>query len=136
MPVYKSDGVDGVNHFPKKFVRLNTQVAASTSTTFLTKIGNFHPTSPPKFKAHFKVLDSCKVSLRPRTRPKRDQDCSSEPLGSKQKSTSTPGEGPRSIPDEILATSELIPPARGVGGRTPHLRICTPRFWGSLLERS
>tara|TARA_Y100000592_G_C5364276_1_gene265217 strand:- start:24 stop:509 length:486 start_codon:yes stop_codon:yes gene_type:complete len=34
MPVYKSDGVDGVNHFPKKFVRLNTQVAATTSTTF------------------------------------------------------------------------------------------------------
>tara|TARA_R100001230_G_C5498756_1_gene43571 strand:- start:5 stop:499 length:495 start_codon:yes stop_codon:yes gene_type:complete len=34
MPVYKSDGVDNVNHLPKKFVRLNVQVAASTSTTF------------------------------------------------------------------------------------------------------
>jgi|TARA_R110001583_G_scaffold122501_1_gene273748 hypothetical protein len=34
MPIYKSDGVDGVSHLPKKFVRLNTQVAASTSTTF------------------------------------------------------------------------------------------------------
>tara|TARA_R100001198_G_C5090859_1_gene127766 strand:- start:26 stop:514 length:489 start_codon:yes stop_codon:yes gene_type:complete len=34
MPIYKSDGVDGVDHLPKKFVRLNTQVAASTSTTF------------------------------------------------------------------------------------------------------
>ena len=34
MAIYKSDGVDGVSHLPKKFVRLNTQVAASTSTTF------------------------------------------------------------------------------------------------------
>ena len=34
MAVYKSDGVDGVSHLPKKFVRLNTQIPASTSTTF------------------------------------------------------------------------------------------------------
>ena len=34
MPIYKIDGVDGDSHLPKKFVRLNTQVAASTSTTF------------------------------------------------------------------------------------------------------
>jgi hypothetical protein len=34
MAVYKSDGVDGVSHLPKKFVRMNTQIPASTSTTF------------------------------------------------------------------------------------------------------
>jgi len=34
MAVYKSDGVDGVSHLPKKFVRLNTRIAAATSTTF------------------------------------------------------------------------------------------------------
>ena len=34
MAVYKIDGVDGVSHLPKKFMRLNTQIPASTSTTF------------------------------------------------------------------------------------------------------
>ena len=34
MAIYKVDGVDGVSHLPKKFISLNVQVAASTSTTF------------------------------------------------------------------------------------------------------
>ena len=34
MPIYKTDGVDGVSHYPKKFVRLKCQIGTSTSTTF------------------------------------------------------------------------------------------------------
>ena len=33
MPIYKSDGVDNVNHIPKKFVALNTIIPTSTTIT-------------------------------------------------------------------------------------------------------
>ena len=33
MAIYKADGVDGVSHIPKKFVRLNTIIPTSTTIT-------------------------------------------------------------------------------------------------------